>query len=156
MGKISRCEKKILIQEAQQYKTYPSKTKLRKMNRNQLRKRETRERLKYEITGNYENKERIIVWIKDKEKNKEIIEKTRKILEEKYREKELIKDSEKQVKEERYKPEYRITEFNEMIEYRCIICNSNRNGHRCVWKREGEVIGCYDETRKENCLNKNY
>ena len=52
MGKVSKREKKILIQEAQHYQMYNSKTKSRKKNRNQLRKGELKERIEYEITRN--------------------------------------------------------------------------------------------------------
>jgi ribosomal protein L44E len=131
MGKISKCEKKILIREAQHYQTYPSKTKLRKMNRTQLRKGEMKERIEYEITRNYGKQiERTIVWIKDKEKNKEITEKARKILEEKYREKELIKESEKQFEKERDKPKYSIR-----IEYTCVKCGNNSKWHGCIYEK---------------------
>ena len=156
MGKISRWEKKILIREAQQYQTYPSRTKSRRKNKNQLRKREMKERMEYETTISkekqieqidkktikeaYKNKERIIVWIKDKEKNKEIAEKAREILEEKYQEKELIKESEKQFEEERHKPKYSTTKFKIIIDHKCKKCGSNSKWHGCVYTRNENIL----------------
>ena len=112
MGKVSKRENKILIREAQHYQMYPSRTKSRRKNRNQLRKGELKERIEYEMMRN----------------NGKLTDREMLFL----AQRELMK--EEQFDEEIYEPEYNI-----MIEYRCIKCGSKSNWHGCVMKREREI-----------------
>jgi hypothetical protein len=119
MGKANRYKKKILIREAQHYQMYTSKTRSRRKNRNQLRKGEMKERIEYEITRNHGK-------ISDREMLLLL-------------QRELMK--EEQFEEERYEPEYSITEVNKIIKYRCTRCNGKSKWHGCVIKREGKIMG---------------
>ena len=62
---------------------------------------------------------------------------------------ELMK--EEQFEEERYEPEYSITEVNKIIKYRCTRCNGKSKWHGCVIKREGKIMGWFKEIE---CLSK--